>query len=75
MKMNPFKPLLRVNWNSPKLRLFDFGLAFASATAGFVFDNDLFLWAGVAGVVLALINPMARVQKFLSGFRKPAAKR
>lgn len=74
MKMNPFTSLLRADWNSPKLRAFDFGLAFASAAAGLVFESQLFFWAGVAGIVLALINPMARLQTYLAGFRKPATK-
>lgn len=70
MKMNPFFSLLQVDWNAPKLRALDFGAALACIAAGFLFESPVTLWAGAAGLVLAVINPMARIQKFLFGFRK-----
>lgn len=70
MKMNPIFGLMKVDWNSPKLRVLDFGAAIACVFAGYVIDSPLTLWAGVAGLVLAVINPMARAQKFFLGFRK-----
>lgn len=70
MKMNPILGLLKVDWNSPKLRAWDFGAAIACILAGYLIESPITLWAGVAGFVLAVINPMARAQKFFLGFRK-----
>lgn len=70
MKMNPILGLLKVDWNSPKLRVWDFGAAIACIIAGYALESQFTLWAGVAGLVLAIINPMARIQKFFLGFRK-----
>jgi len=70
MKLNPVLGLLKVDWNSPKLRIWDFGTAIAFILIGYAVESPLMLWGGVAGFVLAVINPMARFQKFLFGFRK-----
>lgn len=70
MKMNPILGLLKVDWNSPKLRAWDFGAAIAFILIGYAIESPLTLWGGVAGLVLAAINPMARMQKFFFGFRK-----
>jgi hypothetical protein len=70
--MNPFLSLLRIDWSAPRLRLFDFGLAVATVAFGLVFDSAIALWAGVAGLALAIVNPMGRMQKFMAGFRRSA---
>lgn len=72
MKMNPLTSLLRVNWSSGRMRLFDLGIAIATLLYGLVVWNTLVIWIGMAAIILSLINPMGRIQKGLSGFVKPA---
>ncbi len=72
MKMNPIGPLLRINWSGRGMRLLDLSLAAGLLVYGFFTESQFLIWAGVASVALSLLNPMGRLQRGLSGFRKPA---
>jgi hypothetical protein len=72
MKMNPIGPLLRINWSGRGMRLIDLVFAVGLLVYGLFIESQFLIWAGVASVVLSLLNPMGRLQRGLSGFRKPA---
>jgi len=74
MKMNPLGALLRINWSSRGLRIFDLFLAFAALGYGLYEGSELLIWIGVAAVALSLINPMGRIQRGLSRFVRPAGR-
>lgn len=72
MRMTPLKALLRINWSSRRLRIFDLSLALGALGYGLYDGSALLIWVGVAAVALSLINPMGRVQRGLRGFVRPA---
>ena len=71
MRMNPLKGLLRINWSSRGLRIFDLALALGALGYGFYRGSELQIWVGVAAVARSLINPMGRIQRGLRGFIRP----
>jgi hypothetical protein len=72
MRMNPLKGLLRINWSSRGLRIFDLALALGALGYGVYIGSELLIWVGVAAVVLSLLNPMGRIQKGVRGFVRPS---
>lgn len=72
MKINPIKGLLRINWSSRGLRIFDLFLAVAALGYGLYEGSQLLIWIGVAAVALSLLNPMGRIQRGLNRFVRPA---
>ena len=72
MRMNPLFVLLRINWSSRGLRIFDLSLALAALVYGVYDGSPLLIWAGVAAVGLSLLNPMGRIQRGLGRFIRPA---
>lgn len=74
--MKPFQALFRVDWSSRRLRILDLGLAAGTLLYGLLTGHDLLVWVGVVAVLLALLNPMGRLQRWLRGFvRAPGARR
>lgn len=68
MRMNPLGGLMKVNWNARGLRAFDYGLALGAIALGFFLDQQWLLWAGIIGLVFAVINPMSRIQRGIQSF-------
>jgi hypothetical protein len=71
MKMNPLRALLRINWSSRGMRIFDIVLAFAALGYGLYEGSELLIWVGAAAVALSLINPMGRIQRGLNRLVRP----
>ena len=71
MRMNPLGSLMKMNWSSSKMRALDYGLAVATMILGLATGSQWVFWIGVAGVALAFLNPMGRLQGGVRGFIKP----
>lgn len=74
--MKPFQALLRVDWSSPRMRAIDLSFALGTLLYALLTGHEILVWVGLAAVLLSVLNPMGRVQRWLRGFvRAPGARR
>ncbi len=66
--MNPLKALLRTDWSSPRMRVLDLILAMGTLLYGYATQEPVLIWLGIGAVLLSLLNPMGRLQRWLRGF-------
>lgn len=67
--------LMRIDWSSPKARSFDFILAMVGLLAGIMMQDGLMIGLGMAAFLVAVLNPMGRLQRVLRRFVQPARER
>ena len=72
MSMNPFKALFKIDWSGRKMRMLDISLAVVGIIVGLAIGSEFWTWVGVAALVMSILNPMGRLQKGVSGFKRPA---